>query len=146
MTQHQVLTEIETAEGQRTSSLVTTNESGGNDGVDVVFRSRLNFFADILVKFRIISRAFLSLYMVLIYTSCNWFMGLTDPNYAQSVFISAIIGAGAWWFQIYVSGTINTRDFDIPAMNTREMNPRYIRGGPTGGEDDMIMRGGRRPR
>jgi hypothetical protein len=37
-----------------------------------------------------------------------WFMGLPVPNPAQAAFASAIIGAGAAWFGLYVNSGTNS--------------------------------------
>lgn len=51
---------------------------------------------------RIFPRAFITVYMVLLYFSVMWFMGLDDPTAPQSALISTIVGAGAAWFGLYV--------------------------------------------
>ena len=50
---------------------------------------------------RIFPRAFLSVYMFLLYYSTIWFMELPDPTLEQSGLISIIVGAGAAWFGLY---------------------------------------------
>jgi len=57
---------------------------------------------------RIFPRAFLSVYIFLLYYSVMWFMGLPEPNLEQSGLISIIVGAGAAWFGLYV-GTNGSR-------------------------------------
>lgn len=51
---------------------------------------------------RIFPRAFITVYMVLLYFSVMWFMDLQDPSAPQSALISTIVGAGAAWFGLYV--------------------------------------------
>lgn len=51
---------------------------------------------------RIFPRAFITVYMVLLYYSVMWFMALEDPTAPQSALISTIVGAGAAWFGLYV--------------------------------------------
>ena len=60
--------------------------------------------AKVVDAWRIIPRAFLTVYMVLLYQSCFWFMALTDPTGEQSALISVIVGSGAAWFGLYVRG------------------------------------------
>ena len=57
-----------------------------------------------LNRWRIIPRGLMVLYGWLCVETFWWFTGLPDPNTAQGVFSSAIIGAGAAWFSIYVNG------------------------------------------
>ena len=57
-----------------------------------------------LNKWRIIPRALMVLYGWLCVETFLWFTTLADPNNAQGIFSSAIIGAGAAWFSIYVRG------------------------------------------
>jgi|TARA_R100000084_G_scaffold69533_1_gene30775 hypothetical protein len=52
-------------------------------------------------SWRIFPRAFLSVYMFLLYYSTIWFMDLPDPTLEQSGLISIIVGAGAAWFGLY---------------------------------------------
>ena len=51
---------------------------------------------------RIFPRAFITVYMILLYYSVMWFMGLGEPTAPQSALISTIVGAGAAWFGLYV--------------------------------------------
>jgi hypothetical protein len=54
-------------------------------------------------SWRIWSRAFITVYMVLLYYSVDWFMKIEgEPNMAQAGLISTIVGAGAAWFGLYV--------------------------------------------
>jgi len=52
---------------------------------------------------RLFPRAFISIYMVLLYVSTIWFMELSEPSLAQAGLISTIVGAGAAWFGLYTS-------------------------------------------
>ena len=58
-------------------------------------------------SWRIFPRAFLSVYIFLLYYSTMWFMALEDPSFEQSGLISIIVGAGAAWFCLY-AGTSNS--------------------------------------
>ena len=63
----------------------------------------MNITPEQLNKWRIIPRLLIFVYMIVFLTTTNWFMGLEDPNNAQAGFVSAIIGAGAAWFGLYVN-------------------------------------------
>ena len=52
-------------------------------------------------RWRIFPRAFITMYIYLLFQSANWFMGLVDPTVAQSGLISVLVGAGAAWFGLY---------------------------------------------
>ena len=58
-------------------------------------------------SWRIFPRAFLSVYIFLLYYSTMWFMALEEPSFEQSGLISIIVGAGAAWFDLY-AGTSNS--------------------------------------
>ena len=62
-------------------------------------------FAEMLNKWRIFPRAFITVYMVLLYYSTMWFMALEQPSGEQSALISVIVGAGAAWFGLYTKTT-----------------------------------------
>ena len=57
---------------------------------------------------RIFPRAFLSVYIFLLYYSTIWFMGLENPSLEQSGLISIIVGAGAAWFGLYAGKNKNS--------------------------------------
>ena len=59
-------------------------------------------FAKMTDAWRPIPRAFMAVYMILLYQSVSWFMTIPDPNNAQSALISVVVGAGAAWFASYV--------------------------------------------
>ena len=61
------------------------------------------FAAKTIDAWRIIPRAFLGIYMYLLYYATFWFMDLTDPTLEQSGLISVLVGAGAAWFGLYTS-------------------------------------------
>ena len=56
-----------------------------------------------LNRWRVIPRLLILCYMIVFYQTTQWFMSLTDPNNAQAGFVSAIVGAGAAWFGLYVN-------------------------------------------
>ena len=63
-------------------------------------------------RWRLFPRAFISMYIYLLFETTTWFMALEDPNNAQAGLISVIVGAGAAWFGLYVNkgrSTINVQ-------------------------------------
>ncbi len=60
-------------------------------------------------SWRIFPRAFLGVYIFLLYYSVMWFMELPSPSLEQSGLISIIVGAGAAWFGLY-AGTSKSKD------------------------------------
>ena len=59
------------------------------------------YFSNMIDAWRIFPRAFLGIYMFLLYYCTMWFMGLEDPSFEQSGLISIVVGAGAAWFGLY---------------------------------------------
>ena len=59
------------------------------------------WLSNMIDAWRIFPRAFLSIYIFLLYYSTMWFMNLPDPTLEQSGLISIIVGAGAAWFGLY---------------------------------------------
>lgn len=57
-----------------------------------------------LNEWRIIPRMLILAYMIAFFNATQWFMALPDPTNAQAGFVSTIVGAGAAWFGLYVSG------------------------------------------
>ena len=66
---------------------------------------KLIFIAQAVDSWRIIPRAFLSIYMYLLYYVTFWFMDLQDPTMQQSGLISVVVGAGAAWFGLYTNSS-----------------------------------------
>lgn len=58
-------------------------------------------FAKTLDAWRIFPRAFITVYMFLLYYTTMWFMQLDAPTLEQSGLISVVVGAGAAWFGLY---------------------------------------------
>lgn len=59
-------------------------------------------------RWRIVPRLFICLYGLAFFRATEWFMGLSEPTNAQSMYVSVIVGAGAAWFGLYVSSGKNT--------------------------------------
>lgn len=58
-------------------------------------------FAKTINAWRIFPRAFITVYMYLLYESTIWFMSLENPTVEQMGLIGTIVGAGAAWFGMY---------------------------------------------
>jgi hypothetical protein len=69
------------------------------------------FVAEAIDSWRLIPRAFLSVYMYLLYYVVFWYMDLPDPSMEQSGLISVVVGAGAAWFGLYTSTSKGSKDF-----------------------------------
>ena len=64
------------------------------------------YLSKMIDSWRIWPRAFLSVYIFLIYYVVMWFLDLPEPTLEQSGLINILVGAGAAWFGLYVnSGT-----------------------------------------
>ena len=70
------------------------------------------FLAQAIDAWRIFPRAFLSVYIFLLYYATMWFMGLEDPTLEQSGLISIIVGAGAAWFGLYAGTSKSRKSFN----------------------------------
>ena len=70
------------------------------------------FLAQAIDAWRIWPRAFLSVYIFLLYYATMWFMGLEDPTLEQSGLISIIVGAGAAWFGLYAGTSKSSKSFN----------------------------------
>ena len=64
-------------------------------------------------RWRLFPRAFISMYIYLLYEVCTWFMALPEPNNAQAGLVSVVVGAGAAWFGLYVNSTSTKHDTPI---------------------------------
>ena len=60
-------------------------------------------------KLRIFPRAFISMYIYLLYRVVEWFMAIPEPSMPQAGLVSVVVGAGAAWFGLY-AGTDKTKD------------------------------------
>jgi hypothetical protein len=70
-------------------------------------------------KWRVFPRIFISMYIWMLYETSVWFMALPDPTNAQAGFVSAVVGAGAAWFGLYVNSGPNQRDGISPIQSAR---------------------------
>ena len=61
-------------------------------------------------RWRLFPRAFISMYIYLLYQVTNWFMDLPSPGPEQAGLVSVVVGAGAAWFGLYVNSTSTGQD------------------------------------
>jgi|TARA_B100000929_G_scaffold115238_1_gene91443 hypothetical protein len=54
-------------------------------------------------RWRLFPRAFISMYIYLLWDVTQWFMALPEPNTQQAGLVSVIVGSGAAWFGLYVN-------------------------------------------
>ena len=73
---------------------------------------KLIFVAEAVDSWRIIPRAFLGVYVYLLYYTTFWFMELPNPTFEQSGLISIVVGAGAAWFGLYTNSSKSKSDFN----------------------------------
>jgi hypothetical protein len=72
---------------------------------------KIIFVAQAVDSWRIFPRAFLSIYMFLLYYTVMWFMDLPDPSFEQSGLISIVVGSGAAWFGLYAGTSGSSKSF-----------------------------------
>ena len=83
---------------------VTTNNIGENP------YHKWIHLAKTVDAWRIFPRAFVSVYIYLLYEVVTWFMTLETPNLEQAGLVSVVVGAMAAVFGIY-AGTSQSRNF-----------------------------------
>lgn len=77
----------------------TTKDLGPNPYVKWIHLART------LDSWRIFPRAFITVYIILLYKVVIWFMSLPSPGLEQSGLVSIVVGAGAAWFGLYVGSS-----------------------------------------
>ena len=65
------------------------------------------WLSNMIDAWRIFPRAFLGVYIYLLYYCTMWFMALEAPTFEQSGLISIVVGAGAAWFGLYAGTSKN---------------------------------------
>ena len=60
-------------------------------------------------QWRIFPRAFITMYIYLLYKVVMWYMALEAPTMEQSGLVSVVVGAGAAWFGLY-TGSSKSKD------------------------------------
>lgn len=69
-------------------------------------------------RWRLFPRAFISMYIYLLYDVVQWFKLLPDPNTQQAGLLSVIVGSGAAWFGLYVNSS--STKFETVSIPTEE--------------------------
>jgi len=75
-------------------------------------------------SWRVFPRTFIIFYFWLCMETAMWFMGLPAPGPRQAAFASAIVGAGAAWFGLYVNSGPSGFGRNTPAPSNQLMPTR----------------------
>jgi hypothetical protein len=75
-------------------------------------------------SWRVFPRTFIIFYFWLCMETAMWFMGLPAPGPSQAAFASAIVGAGAAWFGLYVNSGPSGFGRNTPAPSNQLMPTR----------------------
>ena len=75
-------------------------------------------------SWRVFPRTFIIFYFWLCMETAMWFMGLPAPGSSQAAFASAIVGAGAAWFGLYVNSGPSGFGRNTPAPSNQLMPTR----------------------
>jgi len=75
-------------------------------------------------SWRVFPRTFIIFYFWLCMETAMWFMGLPAPGPSQAAFASAIVGAGAAWFGLYVNSGPSGFGRNTPAPTNQLMPTR----------------------
>ena len=67
-------------------------------------------------RWRLFPRAFISMYIYLLYDVVNWFMLLPEPNSQQAGLVSVLVGSGAAWFGLYVNSVPSSVKLDANSI------------------------------
>lgn len=73
-------------------------------------------------RWRLFPRAFISMYIYLLYKVVTWFMDLQTPTMEQAGLVSVVVGAGAAWFGLYVNSTSTKHEPIVVPAQTGSMN------------------------
>ena len=78
-------------------------------------------------RWRLFPRAFISMYIYLLYEVCTWFMALPVPNNAQAGLVSVVVGAGAAWFGLYVNSVSSSgKSKTSPVAKAKESTEKPV--------------------
>jgi len=55
-------------------------------------------------RWRVFPRAFITMYLLIVWETSQWFMALSEPTTQQAAFASSVLGIGAAWFGLYLQG------------------------------------------
>jgi hypothetical protein len=71
-------------------------------------------------RWRVFPRAFISIYIYIVWYSSTWFTALVDPTQWQTIGYTAILGVGAAWFAIYTgSKSTPSENYKIDTSQTK---------------------------
>ena len=87
-------------------------------------------------KLRLFPRAFITMYIYLVWRVVEWFMVLPEPNIAQAGLVSVVVGAGAAWFGLYVNSGSNSSDKIIVSTSSSPNQSSSSYNGPGYGQPD----------
>ena len=81
-------------------------------------------------RWRLFPRAFISMYIYLLYEVCIWFMALSEPNNAQAGLVSVVVGAGAAWFGLYCKRTSSNHEPVAVPQQTGNIKSNVVASSP----------------
>jgi hypothetical protein len=73
-------------------------------------------------RWRLFPRAFITMYIYLLWRVVEWFMALPEPSMEQAGLVSVIVGAGAAWFGLYVNSSSSTFVAEVDTRQTGSMS------------------------
>lgn len=82
-------------------------------------------------KLRIFPRAFITMYIYLVWRVVEWFMVLPEPNNAQAGLVSVVVGAGAAWFGLYVNSGSSSGEKVIVQTHSSPQQTSSMYNGPS---------------
>ena len=98
--------------------------------------SRLEAFPYWFDRLRLFPRAFISMYIYLLYRVTEWFMALPEPSMPQAGLVSVVVGAGAAWFGLYVNSTSENDQKIVVQTDTSTSGTRASYSGSASAEAD----------
>ena len=85
-------------------------------------------------KLRLFPRAFITMYIYLLWRVVEWFMAIPEPNMAQAGLVSVVVGAGAAWVGLYVNSGSNSSDKIIVSTSSSPNSSSSSYNGPGMGQ------------
>jgi hypothetical protein len=98
--------------------------------------SKLEAFPYWFDRLRLFPRAFISMYIFMLYRVTEWFMALPDPSMPQAGLVSVVVGAGAAWFGLYVNSTSENSGKIVVTTDTSATGTRGSYSGSASAEAD----------
>ena len=98
--------------------------------------SKLEAFPYWFDRLRLFPRAFISMYIFMLYRVTEWFMALPDPSMPQAGLVSVVVGAGAAWFGLYVNSTSENSGKIVVTTDTSATGTRGSYSGAASAEAD----------